>query len=98
MIKNDIQIENTLLEYLDLFGTHEIGRWYMKESELDVADEAETVKEDNASKRRPSSLENGSKRTPTKKAFITRISLSIISTQKPCSKCVLILEKTTCIA
>lgn len=32
----------------DLFGTHEIGRWYLKESELDVVDEAETVKEDNA--------------------------------------------------
>lgn len=34
----------------DLFGTHEIGRWYLKESELDVVDEAETVKEDIASK------------------------------------------------
>jgi DNA modification methylase len=34
----------------DLFGTHEIGRWYLKESELDITDEAETVKEDAAAK------------------------------------------------
>lgn len=34
----------------DLFGTYEIGRWYLKESELDVADEAETVKEEAAAK------------------------------------------------
>ncbi len=34
----------------DLFGTHEIGRWYLKESEFDIADEAETVKEDSAAK------------------------------------------------
>ncbi|MDD3270165.1 MAG: hypothetical protein PHX14_12675 [Syntrophomonadaceae bacterium] len=34
----------------DLFGTHEIRRWYLKESELDVADEAETVKEDATAK------------------------------------------------
>lgn len=34
----------------DLFGTHEVRRWYLKESELDVVDEAETAKEDKASK------------------------------------------------
>jgi hypothetical protein len=32
----------------DLFGTHEIGRWYLKENELDVYDEAETTREDAA--------------------------------------------------
>ena len=32
----------------DLFGTHEIGRWYLKEKELDVYDEAETSREDAA--------------------------------------------------
>ncbi len=32
----------------DLFGTHEIGRWYLKEKELDVYDEAETTREDAA--------------------------------------------------
>ena len=32
----------------DLFGTHEIGRWYLKEKELDVYDEAETTREDSA--------------------------------------------------
>ena len=45
-------IKKNLFENQDpnLFGTHEIGRWYLKESELDVIDEAETVKEDNAAK------------------------------------------------
>ena len=32
----------------DLFGTHEISRWYLKETELDVFDAAETAKEDAA--------------------------------------------------
>jgi len=30
----------------NLFGTHEISRWYLKESQLSVQDSAETVKED----------------------------------------------------
>lgn len=30
----------------NLFGTHEVGRWYLKETELDVADAAETSRED----------------------------------------------------
>jgi DNA modification methylase len=32
----------------DLFGTHEVGRWYLKETELEVADAAETAREDTA--------------------------------------------------
>lgn len=32
----------------DLFGSHEIGRWYLKEDELAVADAAETAREDAA--------------------------------------------------
>jgi len=32
----------------DLFGSHEIGRWYLKEDELTVADAAETAREDAA--------------------------------------------------
>jgi len=32
----------------DLFGSHEIGRWYLKDDELTVADAAETAKEDAA--------------------------------------------------
>ena len=35
----------------DLFGTHEVGRWYLKETELAVADEAETAKEDAAAEK-----------------------------------------------
>lgn len=32
----------------DIFGTHEVGRWYLKETELVVADAAETACEDAA--------------------------------------------------
>jgi DNA modification methylase len=32
----------------DLFGTHEIGRWYLKETELVIADDAENAREDMA--------------------------------------------------
>ena len=32
----------------DLFGTHEISRWYLKETQLAVADAAETAREDQA--------------------------------------------------
>jgi len=32
----------------DIFGAHEISRWYLKESELEVMDEAESAKEDAA--------------------------------------------------
>jgi hypothetical protein len=32
----------------DLFGTHEIGRWYLKETELVIADAAENAREDAA--------------------------------------------------
>jgi len=35
----------------DLFGTHEISRWYLKETELAVSDEAETAKEDAAAEK-----------------------------------------------
>ena len=45
-------VKKNLFENQDpnLWGTHEIGRWYLKDSELDVVDEAETVKEDNAAR------------------------------------------------
>jgi len=35
----------------DLFGTHEIGRWYLKETELVIADAAETAREDAAAEK-----------------------------------------------
>ncbi len=35
----------------DLFGTHEIKRWYLKESELAEVDEAETASEDSAAEK-----------------------------------------------
>ena len=38
-------------EEANLFGTHEVGRWYLKETELAVSDEAETAKEDAAAER-----------------------------------------------
>lgn len=50
----------------DLFGTHEIGRWYLKESELDVADEAETVKEDAAAKSVTGFIEKWLQKNPHK--------------------------------
>jgi len=38
-------------EEANLFGTHEVGRWYLKETELAVSDEAETAKEDAAAEK-----------------------------------------------
>lgn len=35
----------------DLFGSHELGRWYLKEDELTVADAAETAREDAATEK-----------------------------------------------
>ncbi len=35
----------------NIFGTHEVGRWYLKETELTVADEAENAREDAAAER-----------------------------------------------
>ncbi len=35
----------------DLFGTHEIGRWYLRETELVIADAAETAREDAAAEK-----------------------------------------------
>lgn len=35
----------------NLFGTHEVGRWYLKEVELDVSDAAESAKEDAAAEK-----------------------------------------------
>jgi len=35
----------------NLFGTHEVGRWYLKETELAVADSAETAREDIAAEK-----------------------------------------------
>lgn len=50
----------------DLFGTHEIGRWYIKEAELDVVDEAETVKEDAAARSVATFIEKWLKKNPHK--------------------------------
>ncbi len=43
-------IKKTFFENEDpnIFGTHEISRWYLKETEVDKVDEAETEKEDSA--------------------------------------------------
>lgn len=35
----------------DLFGTHEVVRWYLKSTQLDVVDAAESAKEDGAAER-----------------------------------------------
>ena len=35
----------------NLFGTHEIGRWYLKESQPDIVDAAESAKEDAAAEK-----------------------------------------------
>jgi hypothetical protein len=35
----------------DIFGTHEIGRWYLKETELVIADAAENAREDVAAEK-----------------------------------------------
>jgi hypothetical protein len=35
----------------DLFGTHEVGRWFLKETEFAVADSAETAREDTAAEK-----------------------------------------------
>jgi|GEM_PF-841718 len=35
----------------DLFGTHEVGRWYLKETELVIADAAENAREDLAAEK-----------------------------------------------
>jgi len=35
----------------DLFGTHEVGRWFLKETEIAEADAAETVREDTAAEK-----------------------------------------------
>jgi len=45
-----IPVKKDLFRYEDpnLFGMHEIGRWYLKETELAVADAAETAREDTA--------------------------------------------------
>ncbi len=50
----------------NLFGTHEIGRWYLKETELDVVDEAETVKEDAAGRSVATFIEKWLKKNPHK--------------------------------
>lgn len=45
-------VKKNLFEYKepDLFGTHLISRWYLKEAEFDVVDAAESAKEDAAAK------------------------------------------------
>jgi len=35
----------------NLFGTHEVGRWYLKETEISLHDEAESAKEDAAAEK-----------------------------------------------
>jgi hypothetical protein len=35
----------------NLFGTHEVGRWYLKESQMDIVDTAESAKEDEAAEK-----------------------------------------------
>jgi len=46
-------VMKNLLEHkdADLFSSHEIGRWYLKEEELTVADAAETAREDAAAEK-----------------------------------------------
>jgi len=46
-------VKKNLFEYEDpnLFGTHEISRWYLKETEFDTIDTAESAKEDAAAEK-----------------------------------------------
>jgi len=46
-------VKKTLFEHEDqnIFGTHEISRWYLKETEFSEADAAEFAKEDSTAKK-----------------------------------------------
>ena len=48
----------------DLFGTHEIGRWYLRETELVIADAAETAREDAAAEKIGSFVEGFLNKNP----------------------------------
>lgn len=48
----------------NLFGTHEISRWYLKETELDVNDAAESAKEDEAGDKLASFMRSQLKKHP----------------------------------
>lgn len=48
----------------NLFGTHEICRWYLKETELDVSDAAESAKEDKAAEKLESFMKAHLKKHP----------------------------------
>lgn len=47
-IKDPIKRDLFQNEPPNLFGTHEISRWYLKESQIDIVDTAESAKEDSA--------------------------------------------------
>jgi len=48
----------------DLFGTHEIARWYLKETELVIADAAETAREDAAAEKIGASIKGFLNKNP----------------------------------
>jgi 16S rRNA G966 N2-methylase RsmD len=48
----------------DLFGTHEVVRWYLKATQLDVVDAAETAKEERASDALSSFIQTKLKESP----------------------------------
>lgn len=48
----------------NLFGTHEVSRWYLKETELDVGDAAESAKEDKAAEKLESFMKAHLKKHP----------------------------------
>ncbi|MCL5960617.1 MAG: hypothetical protein M1358_15160 [Chloroflexi bacterium] len=51
-------------EQPNLFGTHEIGRWYLKETEVEVVDVAESAKEDAAARIVSNSISNWLRKHP----------------------------------
>ncbi|MDI9570610.1 MAG: DNA methyltransferase [Pseudomonadota bacterium] len=48
----------------DLFGTHEVGRWYLKETELVIADAAENAREDGAAEKIGAAIREFLKKNP----------------------------------
>jgi 16S rRNA G966 N2-methylase RsmD len=48
----------------DLFGTHEVVRWYLRSTELDVVDAAESAKEDGAAEKLRGFIETNLKSSP----------------------------------
>jgi hypothetical protein len=82
-----IEVKTPILKNLfeqkapDLFGAHEISRWYLKETELAISDVAEMAREDAAAENLVYSSTGISLRTRVRKVYIIATYLSILSIQ-----------------